>query len=141
MPGSVNLDASGHEQENQGTGQAVQLTAGAVSTTAAGTISGTTSAGAAPTVTIGDCTDRRGNFLLNPVTGGGAQAAGTVAKVRFAKPYTDPIGSVQLVGNNETDGNAPLLLGVALLTGEGFDIVSTVLTTAKAYRISYVVFP
>src|SRR5581483_4494539 len=49
------------------------LTAGAVSTTAIGTIAPTTNAGATPA----------GTFTLNPVTGGGAQAAGAVAVVTF----------------------------------------------------------
>lgn len=141
MPGSVNLDVYSHEISNQGT--ATQLTAGAVSTTAVGTIAGTTAAGAAPTVTIGDCTDRRGNFLLNPVTGGGAQAAGIVAVVRFAKPYGAAPGSVVITNaTNETDDNTAVALGSTNITADGFDIVAgAVLVTAKAYRINYVVTP
>lgn len=139
MPG-VDLDLYGHEGDNQQ--RITQLTAGAVSTSAVGTISGTTSAGAAPTVTIGDCTDRRGSFLLNPVTGGGAQAAGKVALVRFVKPYGDPPASIQLVMGNETDTTAAIVIAPTLITGDGFDIlVGTALTTAKAYRINYVVIP
>jgi len=140
MPGNVTLDTYGHEQSNQDT--ATQLTAGAVSTSAVATISPTTNAGASPTVTIGDCTDRRGNFLLNPVTGGGGQAAGTVAKVRFVRPYGKAPGSVQLTVVNETDGNAGPAVGVISATGDGFDIVAhAALTTAKAYRIFYLVTP
>ena len=140
MPGSVNLDVDGHEIRNQGT--ATQLTAGAVSTSAVGTISGTTAAGAAPTVTIGDCTDRRGNFLLNPVTGGGAQAAGEVALVRFAKPYGAAPAVVLLTVENETDGNLVNVSAAADVTGDGFDItVDEVLITAKAYRVQYLVIP
>lgn len=138
MPGSVTTDSYGHENEQAG---ATQLTAGAVSTTAAGTISGTTAAGAAPTVTIGDCTDRRGNFLLNPVTGGGAQAAGTVCKVRFSKDYPDAPGSVVVSIVNETDSTSTVVAGVTLLTASGFDIMAGALTTAKAYRITYYVVP
>ena len=140
MPGSVNLDVDGHEIGNQLA--ATQLTAGAVSTSAVGTISGTTAAGAAPTVTIGDCTDRRGNFLLNPVTGGGAQAAGEVALVRFAKPYGAAPAVVLLTVENETDGNLVNVSAAADVTGDGFDItVDEVLITAKAYRVQYLVIP
>lgn len=141
MSGVVALDAYGHELKN--TEGADQLTAGAVSTSAAGTISPTTAAGATPTVTIGDCTDRRGNFLLNPVTGGGAQAAGEVALVRFAKPYPAAPGSVIVTcAENETDGNAVVSAVPADVTADGFDItVGAALTTAKAYRINYVVIP
>lgn len=139
MPGTISLDKSGHENEDQI--GATALTAGAVGTTAAGTISGTTNAGAAPTVTVSaDCTDRRGNFLLNPVTGGGAQAAGTVCKVRFAQSYTDAPGAVVVCCTNETD-NTAIAVGVTLITADGFDIQSPVLTTAKAYRITYFVIP
>lgn len=140
MPGSVNLDKHYHEDDNQET--ATQLTAGAVSTSAVGTISPTTAAGAAPTVTIGDCTDRRGNFLLNPVTGGGAQAAGEVALIRFAQPYGDAPASVMVTCENETDGNAAVACAAADVTGDGFDLmVGAALTTAKAYRVNYLVIP
>lgn len=140
MPGSVNLDSYGHEQANQGT--ATQLTAGAVGVVTAGTISGTTAAGAAPTVTIGDCTDRRGNFLLNPVTGGGAQAAGEVATVRFVRAYGAPPSCVLVTVENETDGNLASTCAAADVTADGFDLmVGAVLVTAKAYRVNYIVIP
>lgn len=117
-----------------------QLTAGAVSTSAAGTISGTTSAGAAPTVTIGDCDDRSGNFLLNPVTGGGAQAAGQVCLVRFANQYAAKPSAVLVTIANETDTTAAIVASSSLITTAGFDIlVGTALTTAKAYRVNYLV--
>lgn len=134
--GTMRTDYYGHEVEDV---QATQLTAGAVSTSAVGTISPTTNAGAAPTVTITDCTDRRGTFLLNPVTGGGAQAAGEVALVRFAKPYPSvPIVLVTI--ENETDSSTGQVVSAADVTVDGFDIeVSAVLVTAKAYRVNYVV--
>jgi hypothetical protein len=136
--GTMRTDYYGHEVKDTG---ATQLTAGAVSTSAAGTISGTTNAGAAPTVTITDCTDRRGTFLLNPVTGGGAQAAGEVALVRYAKPY--PAAPVVLVTiENETDGTTSQVVSAVDSTVDGFDIeVSAVLVTAKAYRVQYLVVP
>lgn len=141
MPGAVTLDAYGHETEQ--VPSPTQLTAGAVSTTAAGTISPTTSAGASPTVTVTEADDRAGNFLLNPVTGGGAQAAGTVAKVRFLREYPSPPRAVLLTGFfNETDGNLHVVAGVTLITSAGFDIATgAVLVTAKAYRATYLVIP
>lgn len=139
MPGAVYIDNYGHETPQAG---ATALTAGAVSTTAVGTISGTTSAGAAPTVTATDCTDRRGSFLLNPVTGGGAQAAGNVCEVRFARPYAAIPRSVQITMMNETDTTAAIVVAAGAVTVAGFSvIVGTALTTAKAYRINYLVTP
>lgn len=118
------------------------LLAAAVSTTTAGTISGTTAAGAAPTVTVTDATDQRGNFLLNPVTGGGGQAAGKVCTVRFNRAYTTAPGAVVLNAMNETDSTATLVFSASAPTTTGFDIyVGTALTTAKAYRVNYVVVP
>lgn len=139
MPGSISTDVNYHENLDT---QATQLTAGAVSTSAVGTISPTTAAGATPTVTIGDCTDRRGNFLLNPVTGGGAQAAGEVAAVRFLKPYQKPPGVILVTIENETDGNAVIAGAAADVTSDGFDLTAgAALTTAKAYRVNYLVVP
>ncbi len=121
---------------------ATQLTAGAVSTSAVGTISGTTAAGAAPTVTITNCTDQRGNFLLNPVTGGGAQAAGEVALIRYARPYAAAPAAVLVTIENETDGTAAIVAAAADSDANGFDLeVGTALTTAKAYRVNYLVIP
>jgi hypothetical protein len=135
MPDQV-IDKAGHEEYNYDL-KITQLTAGAVSTSAAGTISGTTSAGAAPTVTIRDCDDRRGFFLLNPVTGGGAQAAGQVALVRFATPYTRKPAVIVTIAN-ETDTTAAIVASANLVTENGFDIlVGSALTTAKAYSVNY----
>lgn len=130
-------DFYGHKTTQGGT----QLTAGAVSTSAAGTISPTTAGGATPTVTIRDCTDQRGSFLVNPITGGGAQAAGEVALVRFAKEY--PAAPIVLVTiGNETDGTSAIVVSAADVTTAGFDVeVGTALTTAKAYLVQYFVFP
>jgi hypothetical protein len=141
MPGSQTYDAYGHPNPTQ-TG-ATELTAGAVSTSAVGTISPTTAAGAAPTVTVDrSCTDHRGSFLLNPVTGGGAQAAGEVCLVRFAKPYGARPAAVFVSVENETDGNTANTACAADVDGDGFDImVGAVLVTAKAYRVNYIVFP
>src|SRR5580693_8230251 len=89
MPNSYNQvsaqDAYGHFPATTGP----VMGAGAVSTSAAGTIAPTTGAGAAPTVTFGagqTANDVAGTFTLSPVTGGGAQAAGAVALVTFSNP-------------------------------------------------------
>jgi hypothetical protein len=133
----ASTDVYGHEISTGGP----QLTAGAVGVTTVGTISGTTNAGASPTVTVTDCTDQRGSFLLNPVTGGGAQAAGSVATVKFLKEYgRTPIVVVNLI--NETDGTSTIVASPGTVTGAGFTVfVGTALTTAKAYRVNYLVFP
>jgi len=137
MSGNIATDAYGHEI---GDTTVIQLTAGAVGTNAVGTIAGTAAAGAAPTVTIGDCTDRRGNFLLNPVTGGGAQAAGAVALIKFARPYARPPGLVMVDVVNETDGNLVASAAPLTVTGDGWSlVVGAALTTAKAYRVNYLV--
>lgn len=128
------IDFNGHEVADT---SGSTLTAGAVSTTAVGTIVGTTSAGAAPTVTVTSANDRAGNFLLNPVTGGGAQAAGNTAKVFFSQPYPSAPRAVIVTAVNETDTTAPITIGAQNITVTGFDIITTVLTTAKAYRVNY----
>ena len=130
------IDYNGHEVADA---NGTSLTAGAVSTTAVGTIAPTTSAGASPTVTVTSANDRRGNFLLNPVTGGGAQAAGVTCKVFFAQPYPTAPAAVTVSATNETDSTALAGIGVQNITVTGFDIVTIALTTAKAYRVSYVV--
>ena len=140
MPGVIDLDKSFHENYNQG--QATQLTAGAVGGSTAGQLSPTTNAGAAPTVTITDCTDRRGSFLLNPVTGGGAQAAGEVVQVRWLQSYGRAPGAILVTVENETDGNAAVTCAAADVDANGFDLmVGSALTTAKAYRCQYLVIP
>jgi len=117
------------------------MTAAAVGVTTAGTISGTTSAGAAPTVDIPagyTATEKRGTFNLNPVTGGGSQAAGTVATVRFATA-TSVAPNVVITMTNHTDTTSAIVVSATNVSTAGFDVnVGTALTTAKAYRIRYV---
>lgn len=131
------VDALGHDVLiNLGT----NLAAAAVGVTTAGSIAGTTAAGAAPTVAIAStqvCNDRRGTFTLTPVTGGGAQAAGIVATVRFSTSYPFiPNVNVQLVNTTPTP-DVPILAG-AVATVDGFDIVvAAALTTANAYQVVY----
>lgn len=128
------IDFNGHEVADL---NGASLTAGAVSTTAVGTIAPTTAAGASPTVTITSANDRRGNFLLNPVTGGGAQSAGVTCKVIFAQPYSAAPAGVLVTIANETDTTAPVRASALNITVTGFDIVTEALTTAKAYRVNY----
>lgn len=132
--------ATGTEIRRVAGGQTTQLTGAAVGVTTAGTISGTTSAGAAPTVTIGDCTNLRGNFLLNPVTGGGGQTAGKVATVRFTAALPVTPAAVVLTVTNETDAVVVAGAGPLALDANGFDIYTPLLVTAKAYRVYYHVY-
>lgn len=132
------IDAAGHEVLIPAT---TNLAAGAVGVVTAGSISGTTAAGAAPTVAIAAntvCNDRRGSFDLLPVTGGGAQAAGVVATVRFASEYpTPPTVNIDLKDSTSSP-NVPLATAPTAVTNAGFDIlVAAVLTTARTYRVTY----
>lgn len=132
-------DAYGHRSVSQ----AAALTAGAVSTTAAGTIAPTTSAGASPTVTFGtgqSANDVRGSFTINPVTGGGAQAAGGVAVVTFANPYGAPPACIQCT---VLDQSGPVHIGglATSITAAGFTVSTPILTTAHNYTVTYNVIP
>lgn len=142
MP-AVKTDAVGH---GVGSRPATSLTASAVSTTTAGTISGTTAAGAAPTVAIPSgfvANDRAGTFELTPVTGGGAQAAGVVATVRFAAEYAaTPAAVVVTLHNTTPTPDVPIVVAAASIATTGFDVlVAAALTTANVYRVSYHVIP
>lgn len=140
---ATRTDAVGHGVSSR---PATSLTAAAVGVTTAGTVSGTTAAGAAPTVAIPTgfvCTDRSGTFELTAVTGGGAQAAGDVATVRFLNEYAATPSAVII---NFYDITAtPDLSRVAsatAVTTQGFNInVPAVLVTATTYRVSYHVIP
>lgn len=139
MSGTVVEDAYGHRNVST----AAALTAGAVSTTAAGTIAPTTAAGASPTVTFGTgqtANDVRGSFTLNPVTGGGAQAAGAVAVVTFTNPYGAAPACIQV---NIADNAGPVWIGAIAtsITAAGFSVSSPILTTAHTYQVTYVVTP
>jgi len=133
---NVTTDAYGHQSPSVGTA----LTAGAVSTTAVGTVVPTTAAGASPTVTAVSANDTAGNFTLNPVTGGGAQAAGAVATVFFSQPYAQAPKAIlcsvvdQAAGANQV----PIAAGVATIGTASFSInVGTALTTAHNYTVCY----
>jgi hypothetical protein len=136
-------DAYGHRQAADNGALGGALVAGAVSTTAAGTIVGTTAAGAAPTVTFATgqkATDTAGTFTLNPVTGGGAQAAGAVAQIFFKQPYGQVPTTVVVNVVDQAAGAGGVAVAAAssgLLT-TGFTVnVSAALTTAHNYTVSY----
>lgn len=139
---SIYTDANFHEVPDS---RATALTFGAVSTTAVGTISPTTAAGAAPVTaaTTGNtCTDRRGTFDLAPVTGGGAQAAGAVVIVKFAKPYEVIPSAVIVTMEPLTDPDDAVIVCSTAVTVAGFSVLAnSVLTTAEHYRVSYLVIP
>jgi hypothetical protein len=140
---ATRIDGVGHAAQAR---PVSSLAASAVSTTTAGTIAGTTAAGAAPTVAIPSgfvCNDRAGTFELTAVTGGGAQAAGDVATVRFANEYAATPSAV-LVQLYDITANPDAVRACAAtaVTTQGFNInVAAALTTATVYRVSYHVIP
>lgn len=138
--GAVYSDNVGHVQPLAPAG--TSLAAAAVGVTTAGTIAGTTAAGAAPTVAVPSgftCTDDAGTFELTPVTGGGAQAAGVVATVRFANAYGKIPTAVLITLHNTTPTpDVPIVVSASAKTVSGFDVlVAAALTTANVYRLEY----
>jgi hypothetical protein len=133
---TLHVDAYGHvgtpPDENT-------LAAAAVSTTAAGTIAGTTSAGAAPTVTAVNASDNAGTFTLTPVTGGGAQAAGETVKVFFAQSYRKAPKAVQVTVVNINTASTPAAVAsyATSITSAGFAVTTIALTTAQPYLVVY----
>ena len=144
--GQVQLRQDYYGHVNRATNNsAAALTAGAVSTTAIGTIAPTTAAGASPTVTFGTgqaAYDSAGTFTLNPVTGGGAQAAGAVVQIFFANAYeAAPAGiTVGVVDQAAGSGGVAVAAAASAITATGFTVnVSAALTTAHNYTVSYIV--
>jgi hypothetical protein len=140
--GTMFEDAYGHRTPVAGNAGAA-LTAGAVSTTAVGTIAPTTSAGASPTVTSPSANDQAGSFTLSPVTGGGAQAAGEVAVVTFAVPYASVPRHIAVSVTDNAGGSGSVIAASATsITVAGFKLnVGAALTTAHTYAVSYHVIP
>ena len=102
----------------------------------------TTAAGATPTVTAVSANDTAGTFTLSPVTGGGAQAAGAVAQVFFAQPYSAiPKSVVVNVCNNAAGASGVAVASAAqTITTTGFTVnVAAALTTANTYNVTYTV--
>lgn len=143
MP-NVSTDAYGHRSATTVGTLGTALASGAVSTTAIGTIVPTTAAGATPTVTAVNANDSAGTFVLNPVTGGGAQAAGAVAQVFFAQPYaaTPKAVLVNVCDNAAGSGGVAVASAAQSITTTGFTVnVSAALTTAHNYTVTYEVIP
>lgn len=125
---------------------AANLTPSAVGVVTAGTFAGTTAAGAAPTVALVSgvlCNDAGGTFELTPVTGGGAQAAGVVATVRFTNAYGRiPTAIIVNIHNTTTTPDLPIACSSTAKSVTGFDIlVAAALTTAQVYRVEYIIIP
>lgn len=140
----VRYDAYGHPQVTSNGPLGSTLTAGAVSTTAQGTIAPTTAVGATPTVTAVNACDIAGSFVLNPVTGGGAQAAGSVVQVTFGQAFEAiPKGvQVDMCDNAAGAGGVAVSAAAQNVTAAGFTVnVSAALTTAHNYFVSYTVVP
>lgn len=139
---ATRTDGVGHAVQSR---PATSLTAAAVSVVTAGSIAGTTAAGAAPTVAIPTgftCTDRAGTFDLTAVTGGGAQAAGDVGTVRFASEYAATPAAVIVNLYDDAGTDVAILVAPTSVNTKGFNInVAGALTTAHVYRCSYVVVP
>jgi len=135
MSPSIIEDAYGHARQSVG----AALAAGALGTTAAGTIVPTAAAGAGPTVTNVAADDSGGRYTLNPVTGGGAQAAGATSHVYFAQGYPAAPRSVIAV---VSDDAGPVWVGATVtnITAAGFDVATPVLTTAHTYTVDYRVY-
>lgn len=143
MPG-VTTDAYGHRSQTSAGTLGTALASGAVSTTAIGTIVPTTAAGASPTVTAVSANDSAGTFVLNPVTGGGAQAAGAVAQVFFAQPYnaTPKAVIVNVCDNAAGSGGVAVAASAQSVSTTTFTVnVSAALTTAHNYTVYFEVIP
>lgn len=140
----VTTDAYGHPSATSTGTLGTALAAGAVSTTAIGTIVPTTAAGATPTVTGVSANDEAGTFVLNPVTGVGAQAAGAVAQVFFAQPYAAVPKAVVVTMCNNAAGASGVAVAASAqtVTTTGFTVnVAAALTTANNYQVFYTVIP
>jgi H-type lectin domain len=143
MP-NVTVDAYGHQSPNTAGTLGTALAAGAVSTTAIGTIVPTTAAGASPTVTGVNAVDMAGTFTLNPVTGGGAQAAGAVAQVFFSQPFaaTPKAVNVDMCDNAAGANGVAVTASAQSVTTTGFTVnVGSALTTAHNYNCYFSVSP
>lgn len=134
--GTISTDAYGHISAPP---DANTMAAGAVGTSAVSTIVGTTAAGAAPTVTAVTANDNYGQFTLNPVTGGGAQAAGEVTHVYFAQSFPKTPSTVVVEVMDITTATAPVDAPAyaTSITSAGFAITTNALTTAHNYLITY----
>lgn len=134
--GVVTQDAYGHLRNLGGPGVLVAAAAGV---TTPGTIAVVTAgAGAGSSVTVpatASPSDVRGTFT---VTGAGAPAAGGIAKVNFAQPYS-AIPTVMVNVSNATPANvAASAVGV---TVDGFTVYAGSAISVGANTVSYQVIP
>jgi len=115
------------------------LAVGLISTSAAGTIVPTTSAGASATTSAVDASDNAGNYTLNAVTGGGAQAAGETSHVYFAQSFRKAPKAVIVQCMDITTASTPVNVPAyaTSITSAGFAVTTPALTTAHAYQIVY----
>lgn len=131
MP-SIFEDFYGHRSA----ASAPAIAAAAVGVVTVGTISGTTAAGAAPTITAVSANDTRGVFTLTPVTGGGAQAAGATVNVTFSQSYPVAPAVIQVIVTNQA-GPASAAAYATTITAAGFQISTSLLVTANLYTVTY----
>lgn len=115
------------------------LAAAAVGVVTAGSISGTTNAGAAPTVTAVNASDNNGVFTLNAITGGGAQAAGATANVTFAQSYRRAPKKVMVTVIDITTPATPTAVAAyaTSITSAGFQVTTALLVTAHNYLVAF----
>jgi hypothetical protein len=88
--------------------------------------------------------DASGIFTLNPVTGGGAQAAGAVVQIFFQQAYEGiPKGVLVNVCDNAAGASGVAVAAAAQsVSASGFTVnVSAALTTAHNYTVTYSVLP
>lgn len=135
----VTYDAYNHLAQAPGTAFATaasgSTTAGTVAPVTAGAGAGSSTA----LITGQVCNDTRGSFNL--VTAG-SPAAGAVAHVNFANPYSNPIPQVIVqVLDTTASPAAPILAVAGTVSQTGFDIQAGALTTAHTYTITYEVTP
>lgn len=124
---------------HQGVAPGATFTTGATGTSVAGTIvpvaagAGSGSSTAVPAGATPN--DTRGVF--NIVTAG-TPAAGAVATVNFAAPYSQAPGAIVVtVLDTTASPAAPILAAVSSVTGAGFSISTGALTTAHTYQVNY----
>ena len=80
---------------------------------------------------------------MTPVTGGGAQAAGEVAVVTFAQPYSAVPKAISVSVFDQAGGAGSVIAATeSSVTVNGFKVnVNAALTTAHLYTVRYVVHP
>jgi hypothetical protein len=131
-------DAYGHDVANP----QVILTAGAVGTTAAGTVVPLAGAGTTPVVTFAApqaCVDMYGAFTLT-IGAAGAPAAGAIATIYPRNSYPRVPRCIQCTIYDNANA-AALALGAITILASSFQVaVGVPLTASHAYTIVYRVF-